>query len=119
MRRARLFFALALDRQATRPEFDVHAFGLMAVAIELVAQYGHGDGKCANDQIKHVRASHGRIPLDTIAFALTASAYQPRRFVSRVPNRIWRASAPAKRGEGDHAERGGGGFVRLFEGIVE
>jgi hypothetical protein len=62
----------ALDRQATRPEFDVHAFGLMAVAIELVAQYGHGDGKCANDKIKHVRASHGRISLDTIAFALTA-----------------------------------------------
>jgi hypothetical protein len=35
--------------------------GLMAVLIELIAQHGHRDRKRADDEIKHVRASHGRL----------------------------------------------------------
>jgi hypothetical protein len=34
-----------LNRQAARAQFDVHAFGLMAVLIKLIAQYGDGDRK--------------------------------------------------------------------------
>jgi hypothetical protein len=64
-----LFCALfALDRQAARSKFDVHAFGLMAVAIELIAHHDDGGRQHANNKIKDVSAGHGGIPLDTIAF---------------------------------------------------
>jgi hypothetical protein len=72
--RAEPFALFALDRQAARPEFDVHAFRLMAVAIELIAHNGDGDRKRANDKVKHVGAVHDRISLDTIAFSLTEEA---------------------------------------------
>jgi hypothetical protein len=45
-----------LNRQAARPEFDVHAFGRMAVAIELIAQDGDGHRQRADDKIKDVGA---------------------------------------------------------------
>jgi hypothetical protein len=60
--RAQLFALISLNREAARAEFDVHAFGLMAVLIKLVTQYGDGDRKRADDKIKHVGASHGRFP---------------------------------------------------------
>jgi hypothetical protein len=45
----------------------VHAFGLMAVLIELIAEYGDGDRKRADHKIKHVGAGHGGFPFDAIA----------------------------------------------------
>jgi hypothetical protein len=49
----------------------MNAFGLMAVAIKLVAQHGDGDRKRADHKIKHVGAGHGRVSLDAIGFLLT------------------------------------------------
>jgi len=50
----------ALNRQAARPKLDMHAFGLMAVAIKLIAHHGDGGRKHANNKIKDVGAGHGR-----------------------------------------------------------
>src|SRR5438132_1082430 len=49
----------ALDLQPARPEVDAHAFGLMAVLIDLIAQYGGDDRQGTDHKIKHVIASHG------------------------------------------------------------
>ena len=57
-----LFAFISLNREAARAELDVHAFGLMAVLIKLITQYGDGDRKRADDKIKHVGASHGGVP---------------------------------------------------------
>jgi len=51
-----------LNREAARAELDVHAFGLMAVLIELIAQYGDGDRKRADHKVKHVGAGDGGFP---------------------------------------------------------
>jgi hypothetical protein len=51
----------------------VHAFGLMTVLIELIAQNGDGDRKCTDHKIKHIGAGHGRLPR-RIAFSLTNKA---------------------------------------------
>ena len=59
---ALLFAFISLNREAARAELDVHAFGLMAVLIKLITQYGDGDRKRADDKIKHVGASHGGVP---------------------------------------------------------
>ena len=59
---ALLFAFISLNREAARAELDVHAFGLMAVLIKLITQYGYGDRKRADDKIKHVGASHGGVP---------------------------------------------------------
>jgi hypothetical protein len=59
--------SLSLNGQAARPQLDVHAFGLMAVLIELIAEYGDGDRKRADHKIKHVGAGHGGFPFDAIA----------------------------------------------------
>ena len=40
----------------------MHAFGLMAVLIKLITQYGDGDRKRADDKIKHIGANHGGVP---------------------------------------------------------
>ena len=36
----------------------MHALGLMAVLVELIAQRGHRDHQCADDEIKDVGAVH-------------------------------------------------------------
>ena len=54
-----LFAFISLNRQAARSQLDVHAFRLMAVLIELIAQHGDGDRKRADHKIKHVGAGHG------------------------------------------------------------
>jgi hypothetical protein len=53
----------ALDRQATRADVDMDALGLVAVLIELIAQHGDGNRKCADDKIEYVAAGHGGLPL--------------------------------------------------------
>jgi hypothetical protein len=50
----------------------VDALWLLAILIELVTQHGDSDRKRAENEIKYVIAGHGRISLDTIAFAMTA-----------------------------------------------
>jgi len=91
--RAPLFALISLNREAARAEFDVHAFGLMAVLIKLVTQYGDGDRKRADDKIKHVGASHGQISLDAIVFSLlgksSSSADSCRRNLFNHTRLLW------------------------------
>jgi len=63
-----------LDRQAARPKLDVHTFGLMVIAIDLIAQHRDSHRKRADDKIKHVGAGHGRIALDAFTLALIAES---------------------------------------------
>ena len=60
-----------MNRQPAWPDIDVHALRFVPVLIKLIAQHGDGDRQRADHEIKHVAASHGRFPLDAIAFLAT------------------------------------------------
>ena len=52
-----------MNRKAVWTEVDMHALRLMAVLVELIAQHDHRDRKRADDEIKNVGASQGRLSL--------------------------------------------------------
>jgi hypothetical protein len=60
--RRRVAVSFAFDLQAARPEIDMHALGLMAVLIDLIAEHGDGDRQCADHDIKHIRTGHNGFP---------------------------------------------------------